>query len=95
MKPGTVSIRYSTRRMSDGYAVAAVAENGEVLGVVDRVTTHGYALKLAQDMAEKHGLPLIDNTTDENGFAEPTEPRGPRGLTTQQDWQETVNRLND
>jgi len=83
MKQGTVSIRYSTRRMSDGYSVAAVAEDGEVLWALNRLNSHGKALHYAKKMAKQYNLPVVDQT--------PTEP----ALTNQQDWQETVNRLND
>lgn len=91
MRPSIVSIEYSTRRMSDGYTVTAIDADGKVLAVLDRLTLHGYALLKAKELSQEHNLPLIDRTTDKNGFAENHET----AMTNKQDWQETIYRLND
>ena len=84
MTKGTVSIRYSTRRLTDGYDVAAIGADGEVLAVVTQLLSHGYALSQARSMAEQYGLPLVDHTGCQ-----------PAPLTSQQDWQAEVYRIND
>ena len=84
MTKGTVSIRYSTRRLTDGYDVAAIGADGNVLAVLTRLVNHGYVLSQARSMAEQYGLPLIDHTASQ-----------PAPITSQHDWQLEIYRTND
>ena len=61
MTKGTVSIRYSTRRLTDGYDVAAIGADGAVLAVLTRLVNHGYVLSQAN---QEHGIVSCESAPD-------------------------------
>ena len=63
------------------FEVFAVNQQGTVLSVYTHILTHGYALKLAADMAKEHSLPVTDCS---NG-----------NVCQPDDWQSLVYRMND